>query len=61
MPRKKKTQRNAGLRFNRAKMPNDIVEIIDEVQFKINLTKEYGYISKEQVVYKLIRAFRSVK
>lgn len=42
-------------------MPNDIVEIIDEVQFKINLTKEYGYISKEQVVYKLIRAFRSVK
>lgn len=61
MPPKKKTQRNEGLRFNRAKMPNDIVEIIDEVQFKINLTKEYGYISKEQVVYKLIRAFRSVK
>jgi len=60
MPQKKKTQRNEGLRFNRAKMPNDVVEIIDDVQFKINITKDYGYVSKEQVVYKLIRAFRSM-
>lgn len=60
MLKKKQTKRNEGLRFNKAKMPTDVVCIINEMQKKINENKCSGFVSKEQVVYKLIRAFRQM-
>lgn len=59
MQKKKPTKRNEGLRFNKAKMPTDVIEIIDSTQQRINKDKINGFVSKEQVVYKLIRAFRN--
>lgn len=60
MLKKKQTKRNEGLRFNKTKMPTDVVCIINEMQKKINENKCSGFVSKEQVVYRLIRAFRNM-
>ena len=60
MQKKKPTKRNEGLRFNKSKMPKDVVEIINAEQKEFNSNKSNGFVSKELIVYKLIRAFRNI-
>ena len=60
MQKKKPTKRNKGLRFNKSKMPKDVVEIINAEQKEVNSNKSNGFVSKELIVYKLIRAFRNI-
>ena len=60
MQKKKQTKRNEGLRFNKSKMPKDVVEIINAEQKEVNSNKSNGFVSKELIVYKLIRAFRNI-
>lgn len=59
MQKKKQTKRNEGLRFNKSKMPKDVVDIINTEQKEVNSNKDTGFVSKELIVYKLIRAFRN--
>ena len=60
MQKKKPTKRNEGLRFNKSKMPKDVVEIINAEQKEVNSNKSNGFVSKELIVYKLIRAFTNI-
>jgi len=60
MQKKKPTKRNEGLRFNKSKMPKDVVEIINAEQKEVNSNKSNGFVSKELIVYKLIRAYRNI-
>jgi len=41
-------------------MPKDVVEIINAEQKEVNSNKSNGFVSKELIVYKLIRAFRNI-